>query len=105
MFQTADIEDMVMEAYLRARQRENADPKRKRYSLFGGYNCGTLICEAFDSAGRAAPAYRSGYTPSDIFGQLRLYFGPSQQFRFTPKKEKVTSRICFSDEEGKMVCR
>lgn len=105
VFQTAGIEDMVMEAYLRARQRENTDPKRKHYSLFGGYNCGTLICEAFDSAGRPAPASRSGYTPSDIFGQLRLYFEPSQEFRFTPKKEKVTSRICFSDEEGKTVCR
>jgi hypothetical protein len=105
VFQTADIEDMVMEAYLEARQRENSDPNRKHYSLFGGHNCGTLICETFDAAGHPSPYFRSGYMPSDIFDQLRWYFGPSQQFQYTPKKEKVTSKICFNDENGKKVCQ
>ncbi len=70
VYQTADIEDMVMEAYLEARQRQNDDPSRQKYSLFGGHNCGTLICDAFDAAGHPStplPFIKSGAMPSDVF--------------------------------------
>jgi len=110
VYQTADIEDMVMEAYLEARQRQNDDPNRQKYSLFGGHNCGTLICDAFDAAGHPStplPFIKSGAMPGDVFDMLRWYTQWSEQFTYTPAKpkEKVKSKICYNTEGGKQVCQ
>jgi len=105
---TNEIEDMVTEAYLEARQNQNTDPTRKPYSLFGGHNCGTLMCDALDVAGRPSPQSRALQMPSMVFGNFLLmpnYFGVSQVFSFTPSKESVTSKICYTDDNGKRVCK
>jgi hypothetical protein len=106
VFDTASIEDAVMEAYLEGRERQNSDANRQHYSPLS-HNCGTLICEAFDSAGHPGPGgfQRWGYTPGDIFELLIRMSGPSQQFSYTPRKEKVTSKVCYTDEKGKRRCR
>jgi RHS repeat-associated protein len=106
VFDTASIEDAVIEAYLNAREQENGDPNRQHYSPYS-HNCGTLICEAFDKAGHPGPGsfQRWGLTPGNIFDQLSLMSGPSQQFSYKPKKEKVTSKICYTGDNGKKVCQ
>ena len=108
VFDTNEVQDAAMEAYLAARQAQNNDPNRKHYSLFGGYNCGTLVCEALDAAGRRSPAARSLQTPSGIFSNFMAWpgqFGVTQIFIYAPPTEKVTSKICYQDEKGKRVCQ
>jgi RHS repeat-associated protein len=108
IFGTTEVQDMAMEAYLEARQAQNSDPTRQHYSLFGGHNCGTLICEALDAAGHRAPAARALQYPSDLFGwfvSMPRYYGVRQTFTFTPQKEKITSRICYTDDKGKQKCQ
>jgi RHS repeat-associated protein len=108
VFATASIEDMAMEAYLASRESQNSDPQRQKYSIFGGHNCGTLICEAFDAAGHPSPLplARKLSLPEDIFNELGLHFGPSQVFYYSPKKsEQVTTTFCYSTEDNKQVCQ
>jgi RHS repeat-associated protein len=108
VFDTNEVQDAAMEAYLEARQAQNNDLNRKHYSLFGGHNCGTLVCEALDAAGRRSPAARSLQTPSGIFCNFMAWpgqFGVAQIFIYAPPKEKVTSKICYQDEKGKTVCQ
>jgi hypothetical protein len=106
VFQTADIEDMVIQAYLEARQRQNSDPNREHYSI-RSHNCGTLVCEAFDKAGHPGPGsfQRWGLLPGDIFDELRSMSDPSQEVTYTPPKEEVTSKICYTDDNGNEVCQ
>ena len=95
VFDTNGEEDALMEAYLHAREAENSDPNRRHYSLTGGHNCGTLICDALSFAGRPAPADEFR-TPGVIFGyfaQLQKYFGVTQEFTCTPQKEEVNSKF------------
>ena len=97
-----------MEAYLEGRQAQNSDRNRRHYSLFGGYNCGTLACEALDAAGRRSPAARTMQTPSHVFSNFMAWpgqFGVTQMYIYAPPKEKVTSKICYQDEKGKTVCK
>lgn len=63
--------------------------------------------EAFDRAGHPDPGsfQRWGYTPGGIFELLIRMSGPSQQFSYTPKKEKVTSKVCYTDEKGQQKCQ
>jgi len=110
VYQTADIEEMVMQAYLEARERQNDEPNRQKYSFFGGHNCGTLICDTFGAAGHPSTPLgfiKSGATPGDVFNMLRWYTQWSQQVSYTPgkPKEKIKSRICFKTEGGKKVCQ
>lgn len=105
---TSEIEDTIMEAYLEARQAQNSDPNRQHYSLFGGHNCGTLVCDALSAAGHRAPAARAGQLPANLFGYftgMPSYFGVTQQFAFTPQKEKVKSKFCYTGDNGKQVCQ
>ncbi|MCZ2076121.1 MAG: RHS repeat-associated core domain-containing protein, partial [Bryobacterales bacterium] len=108
VFDTNEIQDAAMEAYLEGRQRQNSTSSRRHYRLFGGYNCGTLICEALDAAGRRSPAARTMQTPANIFSKFMAWpslFGVSQTFVYVPPKEKVMSKICYQDENGKTVCQ
>ena len=95
-----------MEAYLEGRQRQNSDPNREKYSLWFGHNCGTLICHALGAAGRPAPGLTYGpHNPSSVFDQLRWLSFWTQQFSYTPAKEDVKSRICYTDDKGQKVCQ
>ncbi|WP_031495401.1 hypothetical protein [Bryobacter aggregatus] len=108
VFDTTELQDAAMEAYLQGRQVENNDKNRKHYSLFGGHNCGTLACEALDAAGRRSPAARTMQTPSNIFSNFMAWpgqYGVSQIFIYAPPTAKVTSKICFEGENGKTVCQ
>jgi hypothetical protein len=108
VFDTNEIQDAAMEAYLDERQRQNSSLSRRHYSLFGGYHCGTLICEALDAAGRRSPAARTMQTPANIFSNFMAWpgqFGVTQIFVYAPPKEKVTSKICYQDDKGKTVCQ
>jgi hypothetical protein len=108
VFGTTESQDILMKAYLNARQAQNSDPNRQHYSLLGGHNCSTLICEALDAAGHRAPAARALQLPANLFGYFMTmpdYFGVIQRFSFTPQKENVTSAICYGVEGGKQVCQ
>ena len=108
VFDTNEIQDDAMEAYLEGRQAQNNDPNRQHYSLFGGHNCGTLMCEALDSAGRRSPAARMLQNPAGVFSNFMAWpgqFGVTQIFVYAPAKEKVTSKICFENDKGKTVCQ
>ena len=103
---TTEIEDQVMEAYLESRQRQNSDPNRQKYSLWRGHHCGTLICDALAAAGRPTPGLTyPPHTPGSIFDQLRWLSFWLQQFTYSPSKEDVKSRICYTDASGKQVCQ
>jgi hypothetical protein len=103
VFDTTEVQDAAMEAYLEGRQDQDSDPNRQHYSLFRGHNCSTLICDALHAAGRRAPA-TAGQLPANLFGYfltMQGYFGVTQTFTF----EKVTSKICYADDKGKQKCQ
>jgi len=104
---TNDSEDVAMEAYLEQRERQNSDPNRQHYSISQGHNCGTLICDALGAAGRRSPTPYSFSTPGGIFGQFLTWqqlYGVTQTFVYAPKKEDVSSKICYV-ADGKTVCQ
>jgi hypothetical protein len=104
---TNDSEDAAMEAYLEQREQENSDPNRQHYSISQGHNCGTLICDALGAAGRRSPTPYSFATPGGIFGEFLAWpqlYGAKQTFVYAPKKEKVSSKICYV-ADGKTVCQ
>jgi RHS repeat-associated protein len=103
VYRDTDSQDAMLLSYLEERQRENDNPNRSKYSISHGHNCGTLICEAFDFAGKPSPSTRSMATPAGIFSQL-LMLGWNQEFSYTPKKEKVSSKICYATDNGQ-VCQ
>jgi hypothetical protein len=96
---TTSAEDANILAYLKARQAENSDPNRQKYSLFGGHNCGTLACEALGHGGVNVPASQKGLLGSPY----NNWFGLWAQFQNTPAyqykpKEHVTVTIHFNDQ-------
>jgi RHS repeat-associated protein len=95
---TTSAEDENILTYLKARQAENGDPNRQKYSLWAGHNCGTLSCEALSHAGMNAPtkALMRGTTPYGNFLQLWALYGSSFAWEYQPK-EHVTHRIFFPD--------
>jgi RHS repeat-associated protein len=108
VFDTTEVQDAAMEAYLEKRQAQNSDPTRKHYSLFGGHNCGTLACEALDAAGHRSPAARTLQSPASIFSNFMAWpgqYGVTQIFIYAPPTEKITSKICYENDKGKSVCR
>lgn len=97
VIQTTDIQDALMEAYLEALQKQNNDPNRKKYSLQFGHNCGTLICDTLNAAGKKPnlpQRFLNGSTPSSIFEMLWSLYQDSQAVSYDPKT-KVTSTITY----------
>jgi RHS repeat-associated protein len=102
LIETSDDEDLLMNAYLDDRDRQNSDENRPAYST-SNHNCGTLACETLGAAGRPS-AVKNGWTPmQNLFG-LWWQLGGTL-YNYSPqtkkvKKEKVTSRIKFDIPEG-----
>ncbi len=107
---TNNAQTATMKAYLQQREAQNTDPHRQHYSAYSGHNCGTLVCDSLFAAQRPFPAFQNLATPYDIFNQFLtspIQFGVTQYFIYKPKKKKedVSSRICYKDDNGKMVCQ
>jgi RHS repeat-associated protein len=95
---TDSTEDDIILTYLKAREAENGDANRQKYSLWGGHNCGTFVCEALDHAGMRSPGSgsRAFALPYANFLMLwALYGGDAWQYQ---PKEHVTVKIHFNDE-------
>lgn len=95
---TTSAEDENILAYLKARQAENGDPNRQKYSLFGGHNCGTLACETLNHAGMTSvPPMKFMGTPYNNFMRLWGQFQNDAAWQYKPK-EHVTVRLIFNDQ-------
>lgn len=102
---TDDLEDTAMQQYLDSRERENPDPNRREYTIWG-HNCGTLICDALGQTKQSTMTNPYG-TPESVLARLwLLHFFKSTRYSYDPdagkgKRVKVTSRIFYGNEEEK----
>ena len=100
VIQTTTAEDESIMAYLKARQAENGDPNRQKYSLWTGHNCGTLSCETMSHAGMHTPpaSVLKGNTPYNNWLALWRYNPGAVGWSYEPK-EHVTHRLIFDPKQ------
>jgi hypothetical protein len=96
---TTSAEDANILAYLKAREAENGNPNRQKYSLFGGHNCGTLACESLQHGGVNVPAPLKGIFGDPYNNWFRLWaqFQNAPAYQYQPT-EHVTVTIHFNDQ-------
>jgi RHS repeat-associated protein len=90
---TTSAEDENILAYLNARQAENGNPNRQKYSLWGGHNCGSLACEALSHAGMKSPVPAG--IPAGNWKALWELYPNATGWEYQPK-EHVTHRIIYN---------
>jgi hypothetical protein len=98
---TDDAEDVAMQQYLDSRERQNSEPNREPYTIWG-HNCGTLICDALGRTNKSTLSNPLG-VPFDVLDSLiNLHFSNSITYSYDPSKkkgERVTSRIRYDIPE------
>jgi RHS repeat-associated protein len=97
VIQTTTAEDESILTYLKARQAENGDPNRQKYSLWTGHNCGTFACEAMSHAHMQTPpaSVMKGATPYQVWLSLWRYNPSAVGWSYEPT-EHVTHRLIFN---------
>ena len=90
---TTAAEDEDILTYLKARQAENGNPNRQKYSLWGSHNCGSLACEALSYSGMKAPDPAG--LPANNWRRLWGLYPNATGWEYQPQ-EHVTHRIIYN---------
>jgi hypothetical protein len=101
-FRTSDAETAALDAYLDAANNERLQGKTPSYWV------GFRDCSWFCQNGLAKAGIGSGSSILTIpnLQYLEFWLAAVQTATGTnPPKEKVTSKICYNDENGKQVCQ
>jgi RHS repeat-associated protein len=101
-FKTSDSETAALDAYINAAKAQQAGGKTPTYWV-GFRDCIWFCTNGMQKAG-VGPGSSTLTVPN--FQYLSFWLWADQTATGTnPPKEKVTSKICYNDENGKQVCQ
>jgi len=101
-FKTSDSETAALDAYINAAEAQQANGKTPTYWV-GFRDCIWFCMNGMQKAG-VGPGSSTLTVPN--FQYFSYWLGADQTATGTnPPEEKVTSKICYNDENGKQVCQ
>jgi RHS repeat-associated protein len=102
-FKTSDAETAALDAYINAARTQQAQGKQPTYWV------GFRDCIGFCMNGMQKAGVGRGASPLTVpnlqYLSFWLWADQTATGSNPPKKEQVTSKICYTDENGKQVCQ